>query len=265
MLGKLLKHEYKATARTYLALYAGMLAVAIFTRIMYFGGTQFSFFAVGSIAGLTMTALGVGAIAVATIILTTQRFKRNLLGDEGYLMFTLPVTTDGLLLSKLIVAVSWFVAGIVMALVALSVAIPAAADTIISELEGFVIQFTQDGATGWSISGMILLHLGILALIAAFVLSIYAAHALAMRATRFRGLASFGIWLLIWVVAQVAGAIGLRALEALMMDARYAMENGMIHMRDFQTSLAVFLFCVVGSTVLYLVTRVMLKKNLNLE
>ena len=44
---------------------------------------------------------------VAIIIVTVQRFTRNLLGDEGYLMFTIPVGSWQLLLSKMIVMAVW--------------------------------------------------------------------------------------------------------------------------------------------------------------
>ena len=115
MLGKLLKYEYKATARTFLPLYAVILLIALANRL--FGRTrgvvieelnQF-----GMIATIVLIALFI-ALAVLTIVITSQRFSRNLLGDEGYLMFTLPTTTRKLILSKTIVSVTWvFLSGVV--------------------------------------------------------------------------------------------------------------------------------------------------------
>lgn len=47
-------------------------------------------------------------IPVLCVWLVVQHFQRNLFGNEGYLMFTLPVSTNQLLLSKLITTILWF-------------------------------------------------------------------------------------------------------------------------------------------------------------
>lgn len=47
------------------------------------------------------------AIAVLCFVNTVQRFCRNLLGREGYLMHTLPVTETQLILSKLLTSMVW--------------------------------------------------------------------------------------------------------------------------------------------------------------
>ena len=47
------------------------------------------------------------AIAVLCFVSTVQRFYKNLLGREGYLMHTLPVTETQLILSKLITSMVW--------------------------------------------------------------------------------------------------------------------------------------------------------------
>ena len=47
------------------------------------------------------------AIAVLCFVSTVQRFYKNLLGREGYLMHTLPVTETQLILSKLLTSMVW--------------------------------------------------------------------------------------------------------------------------------------------------------------
>ena len=47
------------------------------------------------------------AIAVLCFVNTIQRFYKNLLGREGYLMHTLPVTETQLILSKLLTSMVW--------------------------------------------------------------------------------------------------------------------------------------------------------------
>lgn len=102
MLGKLLKYEFKATARTFLPIYGALILVALGNRLFRMGNINIGF-------GLT-TAILVGlfvALGVLTLMVTIQRFNKNLLGDEGYLMFTLPATTNELIFSKLITTVIW--------------------------------------------------------------------------------------------------------------------------------------------------------------
>ena len=54
----------------------------------------------------SMLYMGVMMAAfVVTAVILIQRFYKNLLGSEGYLMFTLPVTVTQHLLSKTIIAV----------------------------------------------------------------------------------------------------------------------------------------------------------------
>ena len=44
---------------------------------------------------------------VATLIVVIQRFYKSLLGDEGYLMFTIPVKAWQNILNKLLVSMLW--------------------------------------------------------------------------------------------------------------------------------------------------------------
>ena len=116
MLGKLIKHEFRATKRVMLPLMALVLLLSVFAgfasrgledmsgindiqfmRTLYFI-ILFSFF------------LSLFAVCVVTFVLMIQRFYLSLLHDEGYLSLTLPVSVDEHILSRLIVSVVWFAA-----------------------------------------------------------------------------------------------------------------------------------------------------------
>ena len=116
MLGKLIKHEFRATRRVMLPLMALVLLLSVFAgfasrgledmsgindiqfmRTLYFI-ILFSFF------------LSLFAVCVVTFVLMIQRFYLSLLHDEGYLSLTLPVSVDEHILSRLIVSVVWFFA-----------------------------------------------------------------------------------------------------------------------------------------------------------
>ena len=123
MLAKLLKYEMKASARTLVPLYIGTLIVALVCSVqmalfveehrngftMRIGSFQTDNLLTG-ILFLMFFALCI-SITVLTIMTVIQRFNTSLIGDEGYLMFTLPVTHTQLLSSKLIGAMLWSVIG----------------------------------------------------------------------------------------------------------------------------------------------------------
>ena len=117
MLKKLLKYEFRATARTYGGMYLALLAASVL-----FGGSVWRWNGTNSDAystlvgllSLVYTAVLIGT-AVVTIMTIVQRFYRNLLGREGYLMHTLPVTETQLVTSKLISSTVWSLCSILAA------------------------------------------------------------------------------------------------------------------------------------------------------
>jgi len=118
MLGKLLKYEYKATAIMFAPMLIAFLLSATIMRIL----TSFStdMLAVSIFLGLTrvIMVLLLIILIVYPVISGAQRFKKNLLGDEGYLMNTLPVKVTELILSKLVVSISWVLTSICSAVLA---------------------------------------------------------------------------------------------------------------------------------------------------
>ena len=130
MLKKLLKHEFRATARIFTPLFGAALILSGATWIVVrlggililSGGTGiFSIVPIGSpifglFSGILMllTILALFALMVAAVLVTVQRFYKNLLGDEGYLMFSLPVTPGQHIAAKLIVGATWSMAAMLL-------------------------------------------------------------------------------------------------------------------------------------------------------
>lgn len=114
MLGKLCKYEFQSVARTLVPLYIGTLLLALLNGLaMRF---DFNFFT--GLMILALSAFGI-AIFVVTLVLIIQRFWNNLLKDEGYLMFTLPVSSYQLVASKLISALVWSILGALVGLLSI--------------------------------------------------------------------------------------------------------------------------------------------------
>ena len=92
---KLLKYEWKACARTCLPLYGVLILMSLISRILYVIPKNASLdFMLPAISSMLYMGVMMAAFVVTAVILI-QRFYKNLLGSEGYLMFTLPVTVTG--------------------------------------------------------------------------------------------------------------------------------------------------------------------------
>ncbi len=116
MLGKLLKHEFKATARLFIPIFIMVTAISVAVRflvdILYDinnGGTQ-----AGEIFSMIIAFIFGAALVIGMICLilsgpavSLYRFYKNVYTDEGYLTNTLPVKPVSILASKLITGIVW--------------------------------------------------------------------------------------------------------------------------------------------------------------
>ncbi len=113
MLRKLMKYELLATARLMLPLYLVVLLLSVGAR---FSGNWLTRSTLPDKAFLDLLSLlfflgfwiALIAAFVVALVLMILRFRSNLLGDEGYVMFTLPVSPHQLVWSKLLVSTLWF-------------------------------------------------------------------------------------------------------------------------------------------------------------
>ena len=102
MLSKLLKYDFRSLSKILVPVYFVGLLLAIITRIANMLAKEFSIFSVpsGFISAIFIIVLI--AIPIVTFIFTILRFYQNLIKNEGYLMHTLPVSKNHLILSKAI-------------------------------------------------------------------------------------------------------------------------------------------------------------------
>lgn len=122
MLKKLLKHEFAATSRFLIPMYLILLVIALLDRLVINLDIFHGVLAV--VPGFLTVAYIVSIIAVTviTFVLLVMRFYKNLLGEEGYLMFTLPVRSDQLITTKLIASMAWSFLSIIIVIASLLIA-----------------------------------------------------------------------------------------------------------------------------------------------
>lgn len=103
---KLLKYEWKACARACLPFYGAIILVALINHLLYSEAVPDLLFGIPAAIMSMLYAVIFAAVFVATAVILVQRFYKSLLGGEGYLMFTLPVSVTQHIFSKAIIAVA---------------------------------------------------------------------------------------------------------------------------------------------------------------
>lgn len=286
MLKQLLKYEFKATKSLYFGLY---LALALLSVVL---GVTFrqehalahstSFQNLEVILMIVYVSV-IPAIAVLCFVNTIQRFYQNLLGREGYLMHTLPVTETQLILSKLITSMVWVLCSGLVGIVCITVMV--AVGVFDPETFGMVdweswkqlwgMLYGELGARFWLVTfWTILINL---ARLADLILCVYAA---CMIAHPFRKhvviLAFIGLNI---VENQIDKLLGTNHVN-LFMDITYRVADvnvtgvsyGMTPMRWLTAALGTdvgYLFCFAVTAAIaaayFFLTRWLMKNKLNLE
>jgi len=132
MLGKLIKHDFKSLSRVLFPTQLAILAATVIATIGFAidmrsslnsaaqsGSLQLVKFLIGSLSVIMLIAIIAASFLIAYIIF--QRFYKSFMSDEGYLTFTLPVTTSELLWSKLITAMIWTIISSVVIFVCMNI------------------------------------------------------------------------------------------------------------------------------------------------
>lgn len=105
---KLLKYEFRALWRVFIPFWAAILALGILNGFTLRKMLETPMGTTVSLGILFAYVVAVIAVQVVAFVFMINRFYRGLLQDNGYLVFTLPVSTDAILWSKAVAAVLLF-------------------------------------------------------------------------------------------------------------------------------------------------------------
>lgn len=259
MLGKLMKYEFKATARIFVPLFAALLAMAAVTKLTL--GLRMQ---TPHVISLALSIMLIVAAFVITLILTVQRFYKNLMTDEGSLMFTLPVDTGRLIWSKLLVATIWTV--VCTAVVFLSLMIMASSG---NEWHQLVLAIRELGLPSLDLTFLIIEFCAlVLASLLTGILTIYASLALSMFANNHRVALSFGFYIALNTLMQILVSVIMWIFFSPKSMANQTFEAflesntlGSIH----TCAVTAILITIAFGTAMFSTTRYMLKNQLNLQ
>ncbi|MDR3595172.1 ABC transporter permease [Clostridium sp.] len=266
MLGKLMKYEIKATGRILIPLYIALLAFALINKV-FIGTGLHRLNGFGSIPFiLSIFAYGatMAAVFIVTFFIIIQRFYKNLLGDEGYLMNTLPVSTISNITSKLSIATFWnIISGIVAILSIIIMAFePVTFANFFAEL------FNALSKVSTEIGGQMLILIvevivAILISLIKSVTMIYASISIGHLFSKHKILSAFGAFIVLNIITgAISAVLGITFSYSHYIDAFQNMHSIFpIHM------LLIFgiLFNLLFFIIYFIITNYILKNKLNLE
>ena len=212
MLGKLLKYELKASGRVLLPLFGAFIVVSIAAYYTWFSvpGTMYRDSQVGHVAEMVMTML-YGAFFCGTcalsMIISVTRFRKNILGSEGYLMNTIPVSPIANVIAKLIVATLYQLAGWFVAILSFSIcARRVRLDDLI-----YAIKSIGDLSSETRVSVLVFWFACFLGLVL-FNVAVYTSLAIGHSFNGAKLIKSIGIFLILWIVGSTVMGIVLSHL-----------------------------------------------------
>ncbi len=275
MLGKLIKYEMRAMGRIMLPIYALLLvsSAAVSAYVHMSLGSNALVDSVLERFGFIVVMLFVFIAIAATVmmgVLVIQRFYKNLLGAEGYLMFTLPATTAQNIISKAITALIWILLGGVAGSLGGVIVIFGGdlADisefwTELGEAAGMVLDYIGRGSKGL---GALLLVLMILLSLILLLIRVYAAFAIGHL---WNGHGILG-GVIVYAVFEVIESLGRHFLKLgseaslIVSDSLYG-TGSTVNASDFGQTIISLLISAALIGIYYAVTWYVLDRRLNLE
>jgi hypothetical protein len=273
MLGKLLKYEFRATGRSMLPVLGVLTLLVLLANISVrlLDRTAGAFLTILLIMVIFLTVIAVIVSELLPIIVMIQRFHKNLLSSEGYLMHTLPASVHSLVWSKLIVSLVWmFLTNVIIFLLGGLSVMHLTNMNLGAFLEGFPsVEEIREFLSSVGLSmGDLYLFLG--EMVVAVVLSgivtclqFYAAMSLGFSFTNHKGLMSVLCFVGILIVLNtLTNFLGVREVENLTEVTVDSFRGGMQVAQG--TVGKAILYTVFQGALLYLATVLGLKKGLNL-
>lgn len=211
MTGKLMKYEIKSSGKLMLMIWAALIIASILfsLSINVLGNTTAAYDTngygilvgiIGTVTGLLYFAMFI-ALIVATMLVIILRFYKGLLGDEGYLMHTLPVKPWQLITSKGIVAAGIEFASIIVGFISIMVIAGVTSVEVIPEFFDFMGD-VWDADHRYMLIMAELLILIILSVLKS-IYQVYAALAIGQLANKHRILLAIGAYIGISIAVTV--------------------------------------------------------------
>lgn len=267
MLGKLIKNEFKATSRNYVPIYIVMIVVTVFMKILMeiqdnAEGTIANSRILDVLAGFSVFTFVIAIMAVifGTVVLIIKRFYDNMLKDEGYLSFTLPVTTGQHMVGKALTSYVWVLCSGLVIIVSIIILLLGNGEAF-AEI-GDVIEELFRGINAYGLWGYVIEMIALVVLgIYTNIMLAYTCMSVGQNFNKHRVAGAFITYIAIYMVTQILNSIFMTVLLGIKFDEEMNVMSGF-----FQPFMIYVLVVAVVEAVAYTcITYFMLDRKLNLE
>lgn len=277
MLGRLFKYEMKAMAKLLIPIYTAFIAISAISRI------SLSFWVDESSPLYFLTDIGIFIFIIsavttlaATAIIIVWRFYRNTSSDEGYLLFTLPVKTDYIIISEFLCAFIW------SAIMSVVVVIGVFLMIINRNIDGAILSipylnelFSQLSADGIKALFVVLADFIISTL--AEIMMAYCAISLASLFRKYRLMLSAVFYIALVTIVNLFSVVVLQIITPSFLQESHEFEvDSILSLTDAWNNyiapemlsvgfLVDFIYIIITILAQYFVVRYILKKHLNIS
>jgi len=260
MLRKLMKYEFMAMGRVFLPLFAALIIVSVVNRLLAALSNE-----IPVSIGIILAVILIAGISVVALLLTMQRFRNNLLSNEGYLMMTLPVSTDRIIISKLLVASVWSIASFLVIMI--SIIIMAMISISLSDIVDFIKRIFNLVTENPLHTTIYSIEIIIIVLLSIFngILLLYSCMSLSMLVNKHRGLFTFGAFITITTFIQILASVTGSVVWRLDLYNLLGINDWNVFWHNQINFLTIIIIFALHCTGFYLITRYMLKKRLNIQ
>lgn len=261
MLFKLLKYDFRSMWKQFSIIWPAALIIGLINRFtLPFSSDSGANWVVSqewmSIISITLFFGVMFSMFVASVVFVLTRFYRGLLGDEGYLMHTLPVHPWQLVLSKLLCALVVTVVNTVVAVLALFLMMPLKwSDLFDVDFWKMIVQGLMEQPD--SILYLVEFLVMILVFFAMVFTSVYLSMAIGHLFHRHRVLMS----VVAYMGLDIVGSLILNVLDRLSL---YPM-NWALNLDGHLSLWAGIALLLIPTVLMFLGTSYILKNKLNLE
>ena len=270
MLGKLIKNEFKANIHTIGMIYV-VAAAAILVMMAAFivKITWLSALA-------TIVLIGTGILAIVmTFVSVVSNFKKTLFGGQGYLSFTLPVTSGQLLAAKTITSFCWMLLSYAVA-IGVFIGVYLYSTAMIGEDVKLAIQMMFSMFEGMPSGDTIKLAIAFIALILFIRIVVLIAQlyfAITIANTRIMqklgGFAAVVVFFAVFIVMQIIGVVLAQYVPlSIVLTSEgifYSTQSTMADPLGLSFGLAGTIFNVVAAAGLFVATAKLMNSKVNIK
>ncbi len=270
MLGKLIKNEFKANIHTIGMIYVVAASAVAIMLLAYLADVTW----ISILSTLVLIATGIIAV-IMTFVSVVSNFQKTLYGNQGYLSFTLPVTSGQLLAAKTITSFCWLLLSYVVA-IGIFVGIYVYATAMIGEdvkmalqMMAMMFEGLPDGATVKSVVAIfaLIIFVRIVVLIAQLYFSITLANTRILQ--KLGGFATVTIFFAVFIVMQIIGVILAQYVPLSIVLTEnglfYSTVSTMANPVGLSFGIAGTLFNVVAAAGLFVATAKLMNTKVNIK